>query len=170
MRLAGELAAQQAHHVGKRSGAVGGHQPQLECLIVVWLQVLAEDGMKVEPAEVHDHEAGLGLVPGAPGPGSQPAGGQVAVAPRANLLVEDLDIVGIHAVGHRVVGRTVDQADGVVSQNPVEIDDRGPDDLVPDPAAVAELRQVAGRGGQRLDETGLEIAVERTCQSQRRAA
>ena len=50
-------------------------------------------------------------------------------------------------------------------QHPVEIDDRGPDDLVPDPAPVAEPREIARRGGQRLDERRLEIAMERAGQA-----
>ncbi len=167
---AGKLAAQQAHHVGERLRTIRGHQPQLERVILVQVHVLAEHGMEVEPAEVDDHEASLGLVPGAARPGSQPADGQVTAAPRAYLLVEDLQVVGVNAAANRVVGRPVDQADGVMSQDPVEIDDRGPDDLVPDPGPVAELREIARRGGQRLDERRLQIAVERAGECQARAA
>ena len=168
--LAGKLAAQQAHHVGERPRAICGHQPQLECLILVQFHVLVEHGMEVEPAEVDDHEVRFGLVPGAARPGPQPADSQVTFAPRANLLVEDLHVVGVNAAANLVVGRPVDQADGVMSQDPVEIDDRGPDDLVPDPGPVAEPREIAWRGGQRLDERRLEIAMERAGECQARAA
>ena len=94
---AGELAAHQVHDVGQRPGPVGGQELDLEGLVLVHAQPMVEDRVEVEPAEVDDDEAALGLVPGAARAGPQPAHGQVAAAPGADLLIEDLQVIGINA-------------------------------------------------------------------------
>ncbi len=47
-----------------------------------------------------------------------------------------------------------------MGQHAVEVDHRGTDQLLPDPPAVLELRQVARRQSERLDELLLAVAAE----------
>ena len=61
----------------------------MKSLVLLGPSAAAEHGVEVEPAVVDDDEVGLGLVPGPVRADPQPADGQVAAAPAADLLVED---------------------------------------------------------------------------------
>ena len=113
--------------------------------------------MEVEAAVVDDDEGRLGHLPRLVRADPEPADGQVAGAPAPDLLVEDLEVERVEPA---VRVRRVDQADRRVRQDPVEVDHRGADQIAPDPPAVLELRQVARRQLERLDELLLAVAAE----------
>ena len=65
--------------------------------------------MEVEPAEMDDHELGLGLVPGPPRSGLEPADGQVAAASAPHLQVQRLEVERVDALlpaRRRAAGRS----------------------------------------------------------------
>src|SRR5262245_24815467 len=97
--------------------------------------------MKVKAAVVQDDKAGLCIVPRQAGVHLQSADCQMRIAPAAYLLVQGFDIV---AVEPRLPFRSaVDQTDGVMRQDTLEIDFGGANQSLPHPATVLEPSQIA---------------------------
>ncbi len=113
--------------------------------------------MKIEAAVVQDHETGLGRVAGQPGSDLEPADRYMALAARLNFLVEGFHLV---AIDDRVRFRSViNQANGIVREDPVEVHFRWANQLLPDAAAILEARHVARRLFQDLDNLFLAVQM-----------
>ncbi len=104
----------------------------------------------------------LRLMPGPSRAGAHTANGQVAAAASANILVQNLQVVGVNSLfpGRFSVYRPVNQADRMMSEHAIEVDDRRPNDPLPHALAIAELGQIAWRGRQVPGKSRLEVAMK----------
>ncbi len=136
----GKSRATSAGDVGQRAGAIGLEELRAEAFERLGLGARAQDRVEVEPAEVQDHEPGLGLVARPQRADAQAADGQVAAAPAPDLRIDRLQLEREHPPPRLAAAVSVDQADRVVRQHAIEVDHAGPDELLPHAPAIAMPR------------------------------
>ena len=130
----------------------------LEGVIFFQQRRLAQHGGKIEAAIVNDQKAGFGLVPGQARAHLEPAHRQMGIAAALHFPVAGLKVVAVDTVA--LGAFPVEQADRIVSQDAIQIDLGGADQLLPDAPGVLNLGQVAGRFFQSLEELILQFDLE----------